>query len=122
MGRILDARGDEALDVLAELLGPVGEIAADPEIAGMMKTGGGGTMLDLAKAMLKNHKAAVVEIMAIDDSKTPDEERGIITALTIPGRLMKLLSVPAVSEMLFGSAATNPSGTGSSAASGKGKE
>lgn len=120
MGRILDARGDEALEVLADLIGPVGAIAADPEIAGMMKTGGGGTMLDLAKAMLKNHKSEVVEIMAIDDGVSPEKERGMLTALTIPGRLLKLLSVPAVSELLFGSAATGTPATGSSQKSGSG--
>lgn len=120
MGKILDARGDEALDVLSNLLDPVGKIAADPEISGMMQTGGGGTMLDLAKAMLKNHKAEVVEIMAIDDGKTAEQERRILTALTIPGRLLKLLSVPAVRELLFGSAATGDPATGSSAASGSG--
>lgn len=120
MGRILDARGDEALDVLAELLEPVGEIAADPEISEKMKTGGGGTMLDLAKAMLKNHKDAVVQIMAIDDGKTAEEERGFLTALTIPARLIKIMSMPAVSEMLFGSAATGNPATGSSPESGSG--
>jgi hypothetical protein len=85
-----------------------------------MRTGGGGTMLDLAKAMLVNHKDAVIQIMAIDDGKTPEEERGVITALTIPGRLLRLMSVPAVRELLFGSAATNDPATGSSAASGSG--
>lgn len=122
MGKILDARGDEALDVLSELLGPVGNIAADPEISKMMQTGGGGTMLDLARAMLKNHKTEVIEIMAIDDGKTVEEERGILTALTIPGRLLKLLSVPAVRDLLFGSAETTPPATGSSSASVSGKE
>lgn len=122
MGRILDARGDEALDVLAELLEPVGAIAADPEISKMMQTGGGGTMLDLARAMLKSHKAEVVQIMAIDDGVSPEKERGMLTALTIPGRLLKLLSVPAVRDLLFGSAETTPPATGSSSASASGKE
>lgn len=122
MGKILEARGDEAIDVLNDLLEPVGAIAADPEINKMMQTGGGGTVLDLARAVLKNHKAEVIQIMAIDDGVTPDEERGVLTALTIPGRLLKLLSVPAVRELLFGSAATTPPATGSSAASGSAKE
>lgn len=122
MGKILEARGDEALDVLAELLEPVGAIAADPEISKMMQTGGGGTMLDLARAMLKSHKAEVVQIMAIDDGVSPEKERGMLTALTIPGRLLKLLSVPAVRDLLFGSAETTPPATGSSSASASGKE
>ena len=119
MGKILDARGDEALDVLAELLEPVGEIASDAEISGMMQ-GGKGTIMDLCRAMLKNHKDAVVRIMAIDDGRTPEEERGILSALTIPARLLKILSVPAVRELLFGSAETETPATGSSPKSGSG--
>ncbi len=120
MGRILEARGDEALDVLAEMLDQVGKIAADPESNAMIRTGGGGTVLDLVKAMLKNHKEEVIAVMAIDDGKTADEERGLLTAMTIPARLLKLVSTPAVRELLFGSAATTEPATGSSAAFGSG--
>lgn len=116
MGRILDARGDEALDVLADLLGPVSEIAQDEKISGMMKTGGGGTMMDLAVAILRDHKSAAVEIMAIDDGKTPDEERGMLSVLTIPARLMALMKIPAVEALLFGAAEAKKSATGSSSA------
>jgi len=117
MGRILDARGDEALDVLAELIEPVSAIAGDPEISGMMQGGNGVTVGKLAAAVLRSHKDDVVNILAIDDGKTPDEERGLLSALTIPARLLRLLSVPAVKELLFGAAAANGSADGSSAAS-----
>jgi hypothetical protein len=120
MGKILDARGEEALDVLSALLDPVGEIAGDAEISAMMQPGGNATLLDLARAMLKNHKTAVIEIMAVDDGKTVEEERGILTAFTIPGRLMKLLSVPAVRDLLFGSGEAVTPATGSSAGSSSG--
>lgn len=120
MGRILDTRGEEALEVLESLLEPVGEIAGDAELVALMKTGGGGTLMDLARIMLKNHKRAVIEIMAIDDGKTVEEERGLLSALTIPGRLIKIMSIPAVRELVFGSEeAANPA-TGSSAKSSSG--
>lgn len=117
MGRILDARGEDALDVLAELLGPVGEIASDPEISGMMKTGGGGSMMDLARAILTSHKTAAIEIMAIDDGKTVEEERKLLSVITIPARLLKLFSIPAVRDLLFGAAEGKTSASGSSSAS-----
>ena len=127
MGRILDARGDEALDVLSDLLEPIREIAADPEISAMMRTSGnggnggnGGKVLDLARATLKNHKEAVIRVMAIDDGKTVDEEKTLITALTIPGRLVRLMTVPAVRELLFGLAETGRLATGSAVESGSG--
>lgn len=122
MGKILDARGEEALDVLADLIGPVGEIAADPEISGMMKTGGGGTVKDLAVLILKKHKAEAIEIMAIDDGKTVEEEKKVLSAITIPARLLRLISAPAVRDLLFGAAETTSSATGSSAASESAKE
>lgn len=120
MGRILDTRGEEALDVLESLLEPVGEIAGDAELVALMKTGGGGTLMDLARIMLKNHKRAVIEIMAIDDGKTVEEERGLLSALTIPGRLIKIMSIPAVRELVFGSEETATPATGSSAKSSSG--
>lgn len=120
MGRILDTRGEEALDVLESLLDPVGEIAGDAELVALMKTGGGGTLMDLARIMLKNHKRAVIEIMAIDDGKTVEEERGLLSALTIPGRLIKIMSIPAVRELVFGSEEAATPATGSSAKSSSG--
>lgn len=122
MGKILDARGDEAIDVLSALIDPVSAIAADEEIGGMMRGETQATVMQLATAILKRHKAEVIEIMAIDDGVTPDEERGLLTAMTIPVRLMRLISTPAVRELLFGSAETKPSATGSSSASKSAKE
>ena len=122
MGKILDARGDEAIDVLSALIDPVSAIAADEEIGGMMRGETQATVMQLATALLKNHKAEVVQIMAIDDGVAPDEERWLLTTMTIPVRLMRLISTPAVKELLFGSAATKPSATGSSAASMSAKE
>lgn len=121
MGRILDARGEEALDVLADLLDPVTEIAQDAEISAMMKSGGKVTYSQLIAAILRKHKAVVFQIMAIDDGKTPEEERKLLTAITIPARLMKLMQVPAIKEMLFGVAEANGSADGSSAASENGR-
>ncbi len=121
MGRILDARGEEALDVLADLLDPITEIATDPEISGMMQTGGSATVAQFAAAVLRRHKSAVMQIMAIDDGKTAEEERGILSAVTVPARLLKLLSNPAVKELFFGAAGANGSADGSSAESESGR-
>lgn len=120
MGKILEARGEEALDILVDLLGPVQEIASDPDISGMMRTGGGGTMLDLVRAMLKNHKGAVIQILAIDDGRTVEEEAGMISPLTLPARLIKIVNTPSVGELLFGSAEPGTPATGSAAKSGGG--
>lgn len=116
MGRILEARGDEALDVLAELLDPVTEIAQDKEIAEKLQKGSTASLGSFAREILKRHKSAVFQIMAIDDGKTVEEERTLLSPVTIPLRLIALLNNPAVGELLFGSAATTGE-NGSSAAS-----
>lgn len=119
MGRILDARGDEAIDVLTALLEPFGEIASDKALINMMRTGGGGSMTGFTKALLTDHREAVIEIFAIDDGKTVQEERNTISVVLLPIRLLQLLSAPAVRELLFGLKTTEPA-TGSSAESGSG--
>lgn len=121
MGKILDARGDEALDVLADLLDPVTEIAQDPDISGMMKDGGKATVAQFAAAVLRKHKPAVIRIMAVDDGKTVEEESKLLSVATIPLRLMGILNNPAIREMLFGAAEANGSADGSSAASENGR-
>ena len=120
MGRIVDARGEEALDVLADLLEPVSAIAADKEIAEISKNNG--SVGQLCAAILRRHKPEVMEIMAIDDGKTVEEESGLLSVISVPARLLALMNIPAVKEMLFSSAETNKDETGSSAASEKGNE
>lgn len=121
MGKILDARGDEALDVLADLLDPVTEIAQDADISGMMKEGGKATVAQFAAAVLRKHKPAVIRIMAVDDGKTVEEESKLLSVATIPLRLMGILNNPAIKKMLFGVAETSGSADGSSAASENGR-
>ena len=121
MGKILDARGEEALDVLADLIDPISEIAGDAEISGMMKTGGSATVAQLAAAILRRHKNAVVQIMAIDDGKTEDEEKSLLSVVTIPRRLLRLLSVPEIKELFFGAAEGAGSASGSASASENGR-
>lgn len=120
MGKILEARGEEALDVLADLLDPVTEISQDAEISAMMR-GGSATVAQFAAAILRTHKPAVIQIMAIDDGKTVEDESKLLSVATIPIRLIALLKNPAINELLFGSAATSESADGSSAASQKGR-
>lgn len=122
MGRILDTRGDESYDVLAELLDPISEIMQDEKITSIMKTNGGGTKLDLVKAILRDHKDSATAIMAIDDGKTIEEERNSLSVFTLPARLLRLMAVPAIRDLLFGAAEETNSANGSSSASESEKE
>lgn len=120
MGRILDARGDEALDLLAELIVPAQEIISDPDVLQNLATGGK-KVVAVQKA-LKDHKGSVTEMLAIDDGVSVDEEREMITAVSLPFRVLTLLGNKEIQQLFFGLAETNKTATGSSAASTKESE
>lgn len=119
MGRITDARGDEAFEILDALMAEITPIVTDKEIVGMMQGEGAKNVsrLDFARAVIRKHKDAVTRIIALDDGVSPEEERGMLSALAVPVKLMRLLNDPSVHELFFGSAAAKESGAGSSAAS-----
>lgn len=115
MGKILDARGDEAFDVLAELVEPATDIVSDGDVVKNLATGG--KKIVAVKKILSDHKDAVVRMLAIDDGITPEEERKIMSAVTIPFRVFVMIATPEIQQLFFGLAGMNQAATGSSAAS-----
>ena len=113
MGRIADARGEEALGIAAELVGILSEIAGDREFTEALA--GGMTAADAACRLLRDHGGAVIRILALDDGIGEAEEAELLSPFGIPGRLIGLLRDPAL-RTLFGSAAAGNGGNGSSAA------
>ena len=113
MGRLRDARGEEALAVAAELIGILGELAEDKALAEGLKNGMPAG--EAVSRLLTAHGGAVLRLLALDDGIGPDEEGGRLTPLDVPGRLLALLSDPGCAA-LFGSAAAEKGGNGSSAA------
>lgn len=92
--RLSELQGEEALDVLADIIEPASEILADSEVASILK--GNGKKLKAAKLILKNHKTAVIEILAAMD-RTPVEEFQI-NLLTLPVKLLELLNDQMLTE------------------------
>ncbi len=113
MGRIADARGEEALNIAAELVGILSEIAGDREFTRALADGM--TAADAASLLLREHGNAVLRIFALDDGMDREEEERSLSPAAIPGRLLGRFKDPAL-KMLFGSAAAENGGNGSSAA------
>jgi hypothetical protein len=65
--KLSDIKGDEALDMLADLLEPIVEIATDKEITGNM----GKDNMKAVKVAIKNHKEAITAILAILNKENP---------------------------------------------------
>ena len=93
MKRLSDYKGEEAIELWADLLDPVTKILANKEVSNAAKAGK--PILVIAKEMLKTNAKEVTEILLrIDD--TP------LTGLSIPARLISMLNEMQESEELRG--------------------
>ena len=111
MGRIADARGDEALFIAGELVDILSELA---DLIAMLS--GGAASGKILSRILKNHGEAALRLLALDDGLDPGAEKSSLSPSSLPGRVLALLGDGAVTG-LFGSAAAESVVRGSSAAS-----
>lgn len=114
MGRIADARGDEALFIAGELVDILSELAEDGELIAMLS--GGAASGKILSRIFKNHGEAALRLLALDDGLDPEAEKSSLSPSSLPGRVLALLGDGAVTG-LFGSAAAESVVRGSSAAS-----
>ena len=85
--KLSEYKGDDALELLADLLEPASEIIGDPDVKEMFQSKE--PLLKTVKVILKNHKKAVTEILARLDGQEPEEYE--VKVLTLPVKLMELL-------------------------------
>lgn len=88
--KLSDFKGEEALDVLAELIEPAATIMADPEVSNLYKSGK--PKILLAKHIIKNHKKEVITILAVLDEEDPNKYGEKITLVSLPLKVIELLS------------------------------
>ena len=78
MKKLTDYKGDEAIELWADLLDPLSAILTDEKIKKVVRSGK--SKIDIAKEILKKHKKEAVDIMLrIDD--TPIDGLNIILRL-----------------------------------------
>lgn len=95
MRKLSEIKGEEAIDVLAELLVPITEIAQDEEVrAGFEKN-----VAMCASIALKKYKKEVLEMLAVINGKTVEETLGEIDVLSLPTYLIEILSEPAIQSL-----------------------
>ena len=93
--RLSEIKGEQALDVLADIIEPVTAICIDEEIQSMVKSGV--PTLKMVKPIIKNHKKEIVEILAILDGENPAEYE--VNVLTLPIKLLELLNDPSIKQL-----------------------
>ena len=99
--KLSDFRGEEAIEVLAEIIEPLALICADPEIAALNQKEGGTPMLAYVKPMLKNHSKEVIEILAILNKQPTEEYKAGLTLATLPLQVLELINDPEIQNLFY---------------------
>lgn len=89
MKKLSEYKGEEALDILADLLEPAIEVFADKDFARLIQAK---QIPKAVKVALKNHKSAVLDIMAILDGA--DRKTYAPGVFVLPVKLIEILNDP----------------------------
>lgn len=87
--KLSEYRGDEALDILADIIEPVSEIFADKEVSELFKQKGV-KLATVAKVIIKKHKKAVKTFLAVLERKDPETYEP--TVFELPIKLIEILN------------------------------
>ncbi len=96
MRKLSEIRGEDALDVLADVIEPASEIIADTELRDLIRAK---KNLQAVRVGLKNHKSAILKILAVMDGE--DVETYAPGFATLPLKLLELLNDPDM-QQVFG--------------------
>ena len=88
-------QNEDQLDLLADLMEPVAEIFADKAVREAFENG---SVLKAIKPAIKNHKGAVIEILARLHGESPETYK--VNALMLPVELTRLINKPEVQDFL----------------------
>lgn len=91
---VSEIRGEEALDVLVDIIDPASIIISDPEIEQAYRSE---RKLEVVKLAIKKHKSEVIHIMAVLDGEDPSTYRPGV--FTLPKKLLEILNDPELSEL-----------------------
>ena len=99
--KLSDYKGEEALDVLAEIIDPITEIAQDEKLVDSIKKAykEKGAVAQLIKPILKGHKKEIIAILAALERETPEEYAEKVTILTLPAKLIELFNDPDIQQL-----------------------
>ncbi len=95
MRKLSDIKGEEALDVLAEILVPITTIANDEEVRNGFET----NVARCVSIALKKYKDEIFDILAAIDGVEKDEFIENVDLLTLPVMIVEVLNEPMVQEL-----------------------
>lgn len=95
MRKLSEIKGEEALDVLAEIIEPAAEIFTDEKVKAALK--GENSKMKAAKVILKDHKKAILTIMAALEATPAEDYKPSIFAL--PSIILGVLNDPELNSL-----------------------
>lgn len=98
---------EEALELFADLLEPAGEIIGDEEVKRYFREN---ERMKAVKCAIKNHKAAIIEILARLDGEEPENYK--VGVFTLPAKVINLLNNEDI-QVLFTGQGQNGEGASS---------
>lgn len=96
MAKLSEIKGEAALDVLADIMGPAVEIISDPEVKKAFRAKKKVEGIALA---IKRHKKAVIAVMAAINQQTVEEFIGSVNIVTLPATVLELMSDPDLASL-----------------------
>lgn len=90
--RLSDFKGEEAIEVLADMIEPVAEILGDEEIRNSID----GNKVKLVSLILKRHSKDVIQLLAAMERESVEEYEKKINLFTLPMKLMEIVNDPDV--------------------------
>ena len=87
--KLSDLKGEAALDALADIIEPAVEIMTDTTFVKKIKQD---DRIGAVQCMIKNHKKAIIVILAALERKKPEEYE--VNILTLPKKLLEAMNDP----------------------------
>ena len=91
--KLSEYQGEAALDILADLIEPAGEIMSDKEIGEVFKK----NRFKAIGLAIKNHKKAVMQIMAAMDGVPVEEYK--CNVFSLPVKILEILNDPEMIQL-----------------------
>lgn len=95
MRKLSEIKGEEALDVLADMIVPITAIANDEEVRAGFET----NVATCASIAIKKHKDDVIDMLTALDGRSKEEMLEDMNILTLPAVLIEILNEPAVQSL-----------------------
>lgn len=99
--KLSDYKGEEAIEILADIIDPLTAILGDKDMRKLAADNKGKKLPPIAyiKPMLKNHPKEIIEVLAGIEKEPVEEYKKKINGLTLPIKLLELVNDPQMQSL-----------------------